>query len=234
MAQQLSSNGVPILQISIVLDSGIFLTDASVAHEDHSEVGYFLPQIVVYGDYQEVASIDLIGARSKSRVIHVGHFDSGKNGIRPGVDYSDDFLKGLLRRSELYDGGVVPELIPSRFDWIFRFDSGRFRASSVKERAFKQVEAHTNQANGNRRTLRPIVHDVVVHYELRADEYFELSNDDAKLWSTADHQNVTKRFDIEIVAPHGTAENYYRDALNHKGQHYWLPNQGDPGPMGLP
>ena len=233
MAQQISRDAVPMLQVSVVLDSGIFLTDAAAPHEDYSEVGYFLPHIVVYGDYAEIYSTDLSDAPSTSRMIHVQHFDAGKNEIRDGVNYSNDFLASLLRRKELYDD-PPPEIIPSRFDWIFRFDSGHFRASSVKERVFKEMEGYTHQPGGKRKPLRAIAHDVVVHYELGPDECLVLLNDGLKPWSTADYPNVQKRFDIEIVAPHRTAENYFRDALNHKGQNYWLPNQGDPDPMGLP
>lgn len=231
--QNSSKTGVPVRQVSIVLDSGIFLSDAAVSHEDFSEVGYFLPSIVAYGDYAEIYSNDLSDSPSMSRMIHIQHFDSANNELRDGVNYSDDFLATLLRRKELYDG-APPEIIPSRFDWIFRFQSGHFRASSVKERVFKEMEGLTHQLSGNRKALRPIAHDVVVHYELGPDEYLVISNDELKPWSTADYPNIQKRFDIEIVAPHRTAENYFRDALNHNGRNYWLPNQGDPDPMGRP
>src|SRR5262249_13777878 len=149
---------------------------------------------------------------------------------RSGVDYGDDFLKSLLRRKELY-GDDGPPFLPSRFDWIFRFDSGYFRASSVKERIFKQVEGYTNQPNGKRQVLRPIAHDVVVHFDLGPDEVLDFWNNDDSIWSTDKFPKVERRFDIEIIAPHRTAENYFRDALNHNGADYWLPNQGDPDPM---
>jgi len=233
MARQSSSNAPASIKVSVVLDSGFFLTDAAASHEDYAEIGYFLPQIVVYGDGAAIHSIDLTEAQSKSRIIRFRHFDSKKKEITTGVDYGDDLLVTLLRRQELYDD-PRPEFIPSRFDWIFRFDSGYFRASSVKERIFKQCEGYTNQPNGNRKLIRPIAHDVVVHFNLMPDEHLTLSNDGLKSWSTASHPNVTGRFDIEIVAPHRTAENYFRDALNHRGQDYWLPNQGDPDPMGRP
>jgi len=233
MARQSSRNAAAPVKVSVVLDSGFFLTDAAASHEDYAEIGYFLPRIVVYGDGAEIYSVDLTDAHSKSRIIRIRHLDSKKQEITNGVNYGDDLLNSLLRRQELYDD-PAPEFIPSRFDWIFRFDSGYFRASSVKERIFKQCEGYTNQPNGNRKLLRPIAHDVVVHYDLGPDEYLTLSNDGIKPWSTAAYPKVVGRFDIEIVAPHRTAENYFRDALNHKGQDYWLPNQGDPDPMGRP
>jgi hypothetical protein len=233
MAQQSSRSTAASVKVSVVLDSGFFLTDAAAKHENYAEVGYFLPHIVVYGDGAEIHSMDLTDAHSESRMIRIRHFDSNKRENTSGVDYGDDLLKTLLRREELY-GKQGPEFIPSRFDWIFRFDSGQFRASSVKERIFKQCEGYTNQPNGNRKLIRPIAHDVVVHYDLGPEEYLTLSNDGIKEWSTEAYPKVVGRFDIEIVAPHRTAENYFRDALNHNGQDYWLPNQGDPDPMARP
>ena len=233
MAKPVTTDAGPVVQVSIVLDSGMFLTDAAEPHEQFAEIGYFLPHIVVYGDYSEIDTIDLDHAPSTSRLIHVQKLDDQDKEILDGVNYSRDFLATLLRRKELYDERP-PEILRSRFDWIFSFHSGNFRASSVKERVFKEVEGYTHQPSGNRRILRPIAHDVVVHIDLKENERLVFVNDKDLIWSSADNRNITKRFDIEIVAPHRTAENYFRDAFNHNGSNYWLPNQGDPDPVGRP
>jgi len=233
MTKPVTTDSGPIVQVSIVLDSGMFLTDAASPEEPFAEIGYFLPHIVVYGDYSEMESIDLDHTPCPSRIIHVRKMDDQDNEILDGVSYSRDFIDSLLRRKELYDERP-PEILRSRFDWIFSFHSGAFRASSVKTRVFKEIEGYTHQWNGNRRILRPIAHDVVVHLELKANEKLVLINDNGQIWSSADNPKVTKRFDIEIVAPHRTAENYFRDAFNHDGSNYWLPNQGDPDPVGHP
>src|SRR5262249_26619116 len=135
MTKPVTTDADATVQVSIVLDSGMFLTDASSAHEQFAEIGYFLPHIVVYGDYSEMDTIDLDHAPSTSRIIHVRKVDDQDNEIREGVSYSRDFIENLLRRKELY-GERPPEIIRSRFDWIFSFHSGAFRASSVKERVF--------------------------------------------------------------------------------------------------
>lgn len=102
----------------------------------------------------------------------------------------------------------------------------------MKERYFKQVDAKTHEPNGNRKLIRPNAHDVVIHYELAPKEALNIVVGGKVLWSTANHPGVAKCFDIEVIADHSTAVNYYRDALDHKGKDYWLPNQGDPDPVG--
>src|SRR6185369_6019101 len=176
MAKPVTTDAGPVVQVSIVLDSGMFLTDAAEPHEQFAEIGYFLPHIVVYGDYSEIDTIDLDHAPSTSRLIHVQKLDDQDKEILDGVNYSPDFLTTLLRRKELYDERP-PEILRSRFDWIFSFHSGAFRASSVKERVFKEIEGYTHQWSGNRRILRPIAHDVVVHLELKPNEKLVLIND---------------------------------------------------------
>jgi hypothetical protein len=72
----------------------------------------------------------------------------------------------------------------------------------------------------------------VIHFDLAPGERLEIAVGDQVLWNSADYSAVSKRFDIEVIAPHATAENYFRDAFDHQGNDYWLPNQGDPDPIG--
>ena len=138
----------------------------------------------------------------------------------------------MLRETIYEDAEFSPPVIEARFDWIFKFNSGFFRCSSVKNRFFKQVNGQTHQINGERQEYLEIAHDVVIHYELTEGERLEIAVGDDVLWRSTDYTDVTCRFDIEVIAPHATAENYFRDALDHKGNDYWLPNQGDPDPVG--
>ena len=56
MAKPVTTDAGPVVQVSLVLDSGMFLTDAASPEEPFAEIGYFLPHIVVYGDYSEMVT----------------------------------------------------------------------------------------------------------------------------------------------------------------------------------
>jgi hypothetical protein len=256
------------IQISVVLDSGVFLTYVDQESYSDCQIGYFAPEFMIYGDWhllpspdlrqpiapsapmqsiaaavpmqsiapadptRSIASLESTWARIGSREIAFRHIDADGNEKTDGVILSQSLRDHLLRREKIYEGeDYSPPLIEARFDWIFRFYSGFFRCSSVKDRFFKQCNGFTHQPNTIRKKFEKIAHDVVVHFELAPYERFEIVVGDKVLWNSADHK-VTKRFDIEVIGPHATAENYFRDALDHRGNDYWLPNQGDPGPMG--
>jgi hypothetical protein len=221
------------IQISLVLDSGVFLNELYEENYPNSRVGYFAPEFKIYGDWRSIKGPDLSRAPLGSRVIEVRLIDAAGNEKKDGVVFSQDFRNHILLRKTIYeDDDYSPPVIETRFDWIFNFDSGFFRCSSVKNRFFKQVNGQTHQSNGKRQEYVEIAHDVVVHYELATEERLEIAVGEVVLWRTSDFSGVESRFDIEVIAPHATAENYFRDALDHRGNDYWLPNQGDPDPVG--
>jgi hypothetical protein len=221
------------IQISVVLDSGVFLNELYEEKYPNSRIGYFSPEFKIYGDWRSIPGPDLSKAPLGSRVIEVRLIDAAGNEKKDGVVFSLDFRNHILLRKTIYeDEAYSPPVIETRFDWIFSFNSGFFRCSSVKNRFFKQIDGRTHQSNGKRQEYLEIAHDVVVHYELTPGERLEIADGEEVLWKTTDYSSVASRFDIEVIAPHATAENYFRDALDHKGNDYWLPNQGDPDPVG--
>lgn len=220
------------IQVSLVLDGGIFLQEVKVGKNPDTQIGYFSPSFKIYGDWEPIKLPDLTGVTSetKPQTIEVRHMDASNREKTGEVTFPQDLLDHLLFRQELY-GSADPKIVDSSFEWVFSFKSGFFRCSSVKDRYFKEMDA-THKPTGNRKLIEDMAHDVVVHYELAPGERIEIAVGPDVLWKTSDFTTVAKRFDIEVIAAHATAENYFRDALDCRGKYYWLPNQGDPGPMG--
>ena len=229
-------------QISVLLDSGMFLNVLSVGLSPDCRIGYFAPEFKVYGDWELIKGPALPNPITDSRVINFRVFDKLGEEKKEGVYFLEDLVENILLRQTIYaNASYSPPVIETRFDWIFNFTTGVFRCSSVKNRNFKQCDGRTHQLNGNRQEYKDIAHDVVVHFELDQGERLEIAIGDQVLWTTTGPQvlvktgevkEVVSRFDIEVIAPHATAENYFRDALDHRGNDYWLPNQGDPDPVG--
>jgi hypothetical protein len=239
------------IQISVVLDSGVFLTRVDEEKYPECRIGYFAPDFRIFGDWRPIACrdltkpvsppdpsqptayYDLTWARIGSREIVFRLFKADGSEKKDGVILSEALRKHLLRRIDVYkDELYSPPIIEARFDWIFTFSSGFFRCSNVKDRFFKQCSGTTHVPNSKRKKFDKIAHDVVVHFELAHGERLVIAVGNEVFWNSSEYKDVEKRFDIEVIGPHATAENYYRDALDHQGNDYWLPNQGDPGPMG--
>jgi hypothetical protein len=225
----------PPVQISVVLDSGMFLNELYNESYPNCRIGYFAPEFRIYANGESTPGPDLNKAPMDSRVIQVRLIGADGEEKKDGVRISADLRNHILLKDTIYeDAGFSPAPIETRFDWIFNFNSGFFRCSSVKNRYFKKIDGCTHQPNGERQEFLEIAHDVVIHYDLEAGERLELAVGDQVLWTTSDYNGkvAARRFDIEVIAPHATAENYFRDALDHKGNDYWVPNQGDPDPVG--
>ncbi|HJQ68043.1 MAG TPA: hypothetical protein VKA70_03690 [Blastocatellia bacterium] len=220
---------------TVVLDSGILLfmvgdKDAKVQKERQCDVGYFAPTIIVYGDGTEVDRFRL-PAGPMGQVVDVVHIDSSGAPKTGEIDVTSDLRRDVLRKSDIKYDHLVN--IPSErdFDAVFRFSTGTMRPSSVKVRRFKQMKGNP-PTQVSSFPSREIAHDIVLQYDLEPGEALQLNIGSGFRWSTADHPNVAKRFDIEIIADHNTAERYFCDVFGLKGQDHTLPNQGDPPPLG--
>jgi hypothetical protein len=216
------------LQVTIVLDSGLFLTDEEGNGYTESEVGYFTPHIVIYRDSRKNEEIDAANVGTNGRVINVRKFDANGQEVGGGVNFSDCLITYLFRAHKLY--GEQVEFDRPDLDCIFHFNSGKFCSSKVKQRDFKEFDG-ADQPTGRKQSVEPIAHDVVIHYELAPGEKLRLVADDGgKVWYSDDHP-TNKRIDVEILADNTTATKFYRDGLKMKGKNHWLPNQGDPPPL---
>ncbi len=219
------------IQLSVVLDSGAFLTDEAATGYTYSEVGYFIPHLNVYGDGEFLRDIDAYKMGTGAKVVNVRHLDSTGKEKADGVSLSNSLVTNVLRMHKLHNRAIHVDR--SKFDCIFHFNSGRFCCSHVKARVFKEVHGVLHTPTGKTKNVGPIAHDIVVHFELADGESFRMTYDDDVIWSSENHPDVKRRFDIEVIAQHATAEYYYREMLNLGRQNYWLPNQGDaPPPWG--
>lgn len=220
------------IQVTLVLDSGAFLTNEEATGFTYSEVGYFIPHLNVYGDGELIKSVSAYCLGTGCRQLNVRHLDADGNEIAKGIRLSESLYKSLLRMHKLH--GRIVHADREKFDCCFHFNSGMFRCSHVMSRVFKEVHGVSHQPTGQVKTISSIAHDVVVEYELQDQETFQIlapgKDKNESIWSSAEYPNVTRRFDLEVIAENSTAEFYYREMLKLGRQNYWVPNQGQPPP----
>jgi hypothetical protein len=225
--------------VTIVLDSGAFLQNID---EDPSEleIGYFqcgkdhdgkdVPDIRAYADGGE--------ARVRVDKLGKGRIDVLRSkGVSPAPELTiaDSLKRNLLRKIELY-GKPSPDYNRSAFDCIIHFTSGDFRCSRVKNRRFFEARVSDHSKTGAEKHIRPIAHDVIVHFLLDDGEELSIERQGGPvLFSTTDIKPGTGHVEIELLANNATATQFFCDALDLAGRTTcWLPNQGDPTSHGMP
>lgn len=214
------------IQVTIILDSGAFMTDEDNQGALYTEVGYFTPDIKFYGDGRIVKELDPGRLGTSSRVVDI-ILKKPDGSAESGINLSEGFCSHMLRLHKLH--GRFVHVDRDMFDCVFKFNSGHLRCSKVKARDFKEMNGRTNELSG-RKHIPPIAHDVAIHYEIEDGGELVFNSNGKQTWSSKDHPDIKKRFDIEIMADHTTADMYFNQCLKLRGQNYWLPNQGDPPP----
>jgi hypothetical protein len=150
--------------------------------------------------------------------------------------FTPSLKKNLLRVEDLYGKSHGLVYNPKGFDYVLRFTSGAFCCSNVKPRRF----AECNLANGlyvgkSRLIEKSIAHDVLVLFDMQdKDELRLVRSDQVTLFDSTQLQGSPKYFEIQFLSDNSTAVKYYKDSLSLPGPNYWVPNQGDPPPGGLP
>lgn len=227
------------MHVTIVLDSGAFLQNID---EDPSEldVGYFQCDSDHGGnpvpDIRAYAGAEATSVREEK--LGKGRINVVRTSTSPavtGIRFSHSLKQNLLRKRDLYSD-PVPDYNRGNFDCTIHFTSGNFRCSKVKDRRFKEVSLNSGEVTGNEQFVRPIAHDVVVHFHLADGEELRLERSDGTvLFSTTDVVAGSKHVEIELLANNSTAVKFFRDALDLTGRaSCWLPNQGDPTTTGSP
>jgi hypothetical protein len=242
---------------TILLDSGAFLQEMDPDRAPKPEDGYFyVPKLEIgyFNSGDGVSDMQVfadgrpfdVGEKKLRGLIEIRH--TGTSQPTSGVKVSIPFAESLLKIEDLYkaDG---PKFKKDEFDCTLVFNSGRVCASLIKPRAFKAYntsDLDAKRANpaapdpspqGDPIPLpRSIPHNFVVHYKLEDGETLEFvdSNDDP-VFSTSQLPDGTERFEIELIADNSTCHSFYHRALdltNHPT--CYLPNQGDPPPVGMP
>lgn len=217
------------IQLTIVLDSGLFLTDEEANGFTYSEVGYFTPHIIVYADGEKNDELDPSKLGTDGSAVNVRRIGADGNEIAEVIKFSDCLLEYLLRLHKVY--GHLVHVDRSSLDCIFHFNSGRFCSSKVKSRNFREYNGLTNEPTGNKKSAGAIAHDIVIYHHLAKGEKLIFTDCEGnEIWSS-DKAKATKRIEVEILADNSTAEMFYCKGLKLRGQNYWLPNQGgDPPP----
>lgn len=211
--------------LSVILDSGIFLTDLESANLPYLDVGYFHSTDSGY-DAQISADGSLLGPRLSfpsfpSSLVSFDHLDVVGR-VQGRMHIMNDLKKSLLSYEDLYGSKVgVNE---TRFDFLLRFSSGVFTPSMVKARVFKE-ESHPFY----RRMLPEVAHNVAIYYYLELGESFEIKQNGSIIWSSKSLSPGTTHVSIEVIADNSTTSGFYKDVLKlPPGQPAWLPNEGDP------
>lgn len=215
------------VQVSVVLDSGILATPDRKRSYSSLDVGYFDPHIEIYGDGKPLKSIPQDRVGKKIDVRFIGGDPASQ------VEFSDKLDRDLLRLGNLYSGSnTKPNLKADPCDCVINFDSGWFRPAATKDRHFYVM---TKGAKSGRKHVGKIAHDIVVEYEIGPNQALVITDENGTLFSSRDYKSVSRRFDIEILAPEESTLKFYRETLNIGADDtYMVPNQGNPPPMGAP
>jgi hypothetical protein len=235
VSHQKGEKDMPV-NVTVTLDSGSFLPMTGT----FCEIGYFecepsVSDLKIFIDGEEpddVPSPFKLCSAGKC-VIEVRHKDKDDRTNTNGIRTSKTFHSQLLHLEQLYGNHQPVERL--KFDFVIRFDSGHFRASMVKKRAFKEHKKQPDRSYKldsaiNPTAIGPIAHNMVVYFALADDEALELARDGVTFW-TSKGKTINDRIEIEIAADNSTAEKFYRHALKDATKDsYLLPNQGDPPP----
>ncbi len=215
-------------QVTIILDSGLFLTDEKANGFTSSQVGYFTPHVYVYRDGEKAEELDAAKMGTGCRRINVRKFDATGKEIAEVIKFSQSLLDHLLRLHKIY--GHIVLVDDTKLDCLFDFNSGHFCSLNVKERKFKECDGKTHELTGVKKSVGLIAHDIAIHYKLNSGETLKLTDKDGGVIWSSFAKTPNSRIDIDVIADNSTAWMFYYEALKLRGQNYWLPNQDNPPP----
>src|SRR5215470_4094944 len=131
-------------QVTILLDSGCFLTNEQKSPPYYSEIGYFQSddeksdiRVCIDGVMNLSPKHLKLGGNNCSLEVRIRSADNSIK--RDGVEFSTFFHEQILHLKSLY--GEHVQVDRDKFDCVIRFDCGRFSPSMVKKRAFKRYKA---------------------------------------------------------------------------------------------
>lgn len=226
------------IEVTINLDSGCFLPTKKLKTGGYSsEIGYFqnppgIPDIRVIVDSEEKVynvPLKLGNANCTMDVIHKNVDGTPRT---DGVKAARTFHDQLLHLKDLYGEDI--DMDPSKFDCIFRFETGRLVPSMVKNRDFKESKKDRNgkfAPTGNRKNHTSVSHNVIFHFTLEKGEALELVQNGKVILSSED-LGVKTRLEIEFPVDNSVANKFYHDGFlkTRPDDVYWLPNDDDPPP----
>jgi hypothetical protein len=214
------------MKVTLVLDSGCFLTDPG--KDSHVDVGYFESDyesdITATVDGKDVPINTKLGKGNS--IIEVQHL-AASGDPKTGTVKSASFDK-LLTRRRLYPD-YTPPFVCDSFDCTLRFHSGDFAGVDIRDRVFKECVIADNGYTEKRLNLESIPNDVEVTYQVEDDEALRIARGKDVIFST---DSIKGAQDVRVVfhADAACDQKYYKTAFDHKGTHCWLPNP-DPPPV---
>jgi hypothetical protein len=212
------------MYVRLTLDCGAFYTDVVRASYLYTEVGYFDPHIFVYcaGELIDGPQIP-----REKRMIHVVRTNNDGTENLEGISFSKTFQDSVVRLSNLYGEDVLVD--PNQFDCVFRFTSGHFRESKMREGNWGE-NSTSGGATGHVMKTRSQAEDVIVEYVLGHGETLKLVSGGQLLWSSGNLGIEADRVDLEVNVDPETAIKFYASALAPRRNCYWIPRSFIPPP----
>jgi hypothetical protein len=224
------------MRVTIVLDTGAFFPPER-NDQTYIDVGYFetpgATDIEVSYD-GSVAKSSFQGKLGKgNQRIEVEHLDRDGVTVKRPVKSSNSYERDILKKDDLYDATGIPVFKTAAYDCILRFNSGDFKSDDVRPRRFTEHQLSNDSPTGKDKTTRAIANVIHVDYNLADGETLRLRGPKGDLWSSASVPSGTKTVVVRLLTDHSLNSAYHKKALDHKVQHYYLPNS-DPPPMDGP
>jgi hypothetical protein len=222
------------MRVTIILETGGFLLNESNGHP-YLDVGYFrtpgATDLEVYEDSKQTQGSPDVKLDGGNKRIEVQHVEADGTTVKSGVVRSTSFNRDILLKTDLYAPADVPDFVVTAYDCILRFYSGTFESADVRDRSFKEHRVSDDGYTGNKKPTRPIANEIRVQYDLGKGEIVRLRRDDeTDLWSSASVGSGPNNVEVKVLSDALLNSRYHKEALNHKGNYYYLPNP-DPPPM---
>jgi len=224
------------MRVTIVLDTGAFFPP-EVKDQTYIDVGYFQTPGATDIEVSEDGSIAKSSFKGKlgqgNHRIEVEHLERDGVTVKKQVRPSNSYLRDILKKDDLYDAAGIPNFKTAVYDCILRFNSGDFRSDDVRPRRFTEHQLSNDSPTGKDKTTRPIANVIHVDYNLADGETLRLRGQKADVWSSSLVPSGTKTVVVRLLTDHTLNGSYHKKALDHRVQHYYLPNS-DPPPMDGP
>ena len=226
------------MRVTIVLETGGFFPSDGDENTP-LDVGYFQTpgptdiQVSEDGNAVQPKPDPKLG-QGKNRIIDVEHLQRDKVTVKHGVKRSDWFERDVMKKDDLYPPTELPVFNAAKYDCILRFHSGDFHSADVRGRRFTEHFLSDGKPTGTDKHTRAIANEVRVEYDLADGEVLRLRNPEGTdVWSSDSVGGGTQGVTVKILTDASSNDSYHKDALDHKGLHYYLPNS-DPPPMNGP
>ena len=224
------------MRVTIVLDTGAFFPP-ELKDQPYIDVGYFETPGAADIEVSEDGRIAKSSSQGKlgkgNNRIEVEHLEKDGVTVKKPVKPSNSYQRDILKKDDLYDATGIPVFKTAEYDCILRFNSGDFKSEDVRPRRFTEHQLSNDSPTGNDKMTRPIANVIHVDYNLADGETLRLRGRGGDIWSSSSVAPGTKTVVVRLLTDDTLNPAYHKRALDHRVQHYYLPNS-DPPPMDGP